>query len=202
MQVIHRFFFCFDDVLSLFVGIFQEQFEKDLDFFKGNDWRETYVIRESVQNYLQHLNKLNDENPLMLVAYVYHLYMGLLSGGQILAKKRNLEGKIVGFFKKQRVESEGDVQPGHHLTTFVGEKSISDLKNQMRKSIDTFAEDLDEKTRQGLIEESKRVFELNNVIIKSVEGVNEQLEKRVKNFVAATLLVVLGAYLIMKLMRL
>lgn len=155
-----------------------------------------------MQKYLQHLNELNDENPLMLVAYVYHLYMGLLSGGQILAKKRSLQNKIAGFFKKQRVESEDEVQLGHHLTTFVGGKSISELKNQMRKSIDTFADDLDETTRQGLIDESKRVFEMNNEIIQSVKGVNEQLEKRVKSFVAKTLLIVLGAYLIMKMMRL
>lgn len=155
-----------------------------------------------MQKYLQHLNELNDENPLMLVAYVYHLYMGLLSGGQILAKKRSLEKKIVDFFKKQRVESEDDVQPGHQLTTFVGGKSISELKNQMRKSIDSFAEDLDEKTRQGLIDESKKVFGLNNEIIQSVQGVDEQLQKKIKSFVATTLMIMLGVYLFMKMWRL
>lgn len=128
--------------------------------------------------------------------------MGLLSGGQILAKKRGFENKIVGLFKKQKVESADEVLPGHHLTTFVGEKSISNLKTQMRKIVDDFAEDLDEATRQALIDESKTVFELNNVIIQSVQGVNEQLEKRLKHFVASTVLLIFGAYLFMKMWKL
>lgn len=150
---------------------------------------------------MAHLIVINEQNPLLLVAYVYHLYMGLLSGGQILAKKRGLENRIVGLFKKQKVESEDEVTPGHHLTTFVGKKSIAEMKAEMKKVIDNFAEDMDEATRQALIDESKKVFELNNVIIQSVQGVNEQLEKRLKHFVALILLLIFGVYLFMKMWK-
>ena len=31
--------------------------------------------------------KVEDENPYLLIAYIYHLYMGLFSGGQVLRAK-------------------------------------------------------------------------------------------------------------------
>lgn len=46
----------------------------------------------ALENYLEHLQNLERENPKLLLAYVYHLYLGLLSGGQILAKKRSVFG--------------------------------------------------------------------------------------------------------------
>jgi heme oxygenase len=47
-----------------------------------------------VKSYLEHLKKIENENPLLLAAYIYHLYMGLLSGGQILAKKRGVKASL------------------------------------------------------------------------------------------------------------
>ena len=49
-----------------------------------------------------------EDEPLLLVAYIYHLYMGLLSGGQILSKKRQFFGSDTG-----KVE-------GTAVTTFEG----------------------------------------------------------------------------------
>ena len=31
--------------------------------------------------------KVEDKNPYLLIAYIYHLYMGLFSGGQVLRAK-------------------------------------------------------------------------------------------------------------------
>lgn len=45
-----------------------EQFETDLEYFKGRDWKKTYKIRDSVQCYLDHLNAINEKNPLLLVS--------------------------------------------------------------------------------------------------------------------------------------
>jgi heme oxygenase 2 len=189
----------FHECLCVFL---KEQFESDLAFYKGENWKNEYEIRESVQKYLNHLEELNEKNPILLVAYVYHLYMGLLSGGQILAKKRKLKNRIVGIFSKADGSGDSELEPGQSLTTFIGDKTIFELKNEMRKTIDEFAEDLDEKTRQLLIDESKKVFELNNEIIQSVKGVNEQLQKRITNFVISSLLVMFGIYIFMKMWKL
>jgi heme oxygenase 2 len=169
---------------------FQIFFVADLKFFKGDDWEKNYKVRPEVQKYLNHLYDLHENSPLLLIAYVYHLYMGLLSGGQILAKKRKL---FTG-----KTSDPDEIEPGTNLTCFAG-KSIVELKNKMRNNIDDYTKDFDEKLRQDLIEESKRVFELNNEIIGSVEGVADQLKKNAVYVGGIVLLVVLSFYLFMKM---
>lgn len=176
-----------------------EEFEKDLEFYKGLDWQKTYKVRESVQKYLNHLYEINEQNPLLLIAYVYHLYMGLLSGGQILSKKRKIATKFMQNFSEQRDDvDENAIEPGCHLTSFPN-KSILEMKNNFRATIDEFTKDFDEKLRSQLIEESKKVFELNNTIINSVEGVGAQLKKNFRNFMGCLILVTLSIYLIIKM---
>ena len=65
----------------------RQAFEADLAFFYGSNWAENYTVRSEVQIYLDHLREIEKENPYLLVPYIYHLYMGLLSGGQILQAK-------------------------------------------------------------------------------------------------------------------
>jgi heme oxygenase 2 len=177
-------------------GDFQVFFVVDLKFFKGDNWEKSYKIRPEVQKYLNHLYDLHENSPLLLIAYVYHLYMGLLSGGQILAKKRKLSSKFTG-----KTSNPDEIEPGTNLTCFTG-KSIVELKNKMRHNIDEYTKDFDENLRQDLIEESKRVFELNNEIIGSVEGVADQLKKNAVYVGGIALLVVLSFYLFMKMWKL
>lgn len=99
-------------------------------------------------------------------------------------------------FKEQ---SEGEaIEPGCHLTSFPN-KSIFELKNNFRKTIDDFTADFDQSLRQQLIEESKKVFELNNTIINSVEGVGETLRRNFVNFAGYALLTILSVYLFIKM---
>ena len=136
-------------------------FESDLAFYLGDNWHEEYSVRESVHKYLHYLEELKDKNPKLLIAYVYHLYMGLLSGGQILQKKRKLMNNIV------RGNDEGCA-----VTTFDG-CTIGDLKNRMRNLVDDLAGGWDEEIRTEIIKESRRVFELNNEIVSTVEGAGQ-----------------------------
>lgn len=131
-------------------------FERDLVHYLGVDWRDDYIMHPAVRSYLNHLTDINKRQPLLLLAYVYHLYMGLLSGGQILQKKRAL-------FRSR------DEPIGEAVTRFDG-YDISELKNQMRTLIDTLAEDFDESLKSLLIVESRMVFHLNNEIVKVCGG--------------------------------
>ena len=66
---------------------------------------------KALVKYIDHLKHIAEEDePLLLVAYIYHLYMGLLSGGQILSKKRQFFGSDDGKVK------------GTAVTTFEGIK--------------------------------------------------------------------------------
>lgn len=126
--------------------------------------------------------------------------MGLLSGGSIIAKKRELTNKFTSSFVKEKKIDKGDVfeevKDGCHVTTFLNQ-SIPLLKSMMRKNIDNFTEHFSVELRHELIQESKKVFELNNQLIKSVEGVNKQNIKLIGYF----LLMVLCVYLLVKMWK-
>ncbi|XP_066587227.1 uncharacterized protein Ho [Prorops nasuta] len=159
-----------------------DAFEKDLEFYLGKGWMKTYSPRESVIKYLMRLREVEDTDPTLLMAYIYHLYMGLLSGGIILRKKRQLVQKI-SLYK--------DIKPGGNNITDFGENSIYELKNELRETMNRIAETLDEDTKNKLIEESKIVYSLNNEIIRSVRGAGTVIFKKLIYFISVLTLVLL-----------
>ncbi|OXU17304.1 hypothetical protein TSAR_012085 [Trichomalopsis sarcophagae] len=142
-----------------------EAFERDLEFYLGKGWMKNYTPRDSVTRYLMRLREIEDTDSLLLMAYVYHLYMGLLSGGIILRKKRQLVQKI----NKINPFQGSLASDGNNLTDF-GEYNIYELKCELRNTMNRIAETLDEDTKNKLLEESKTVYTLNNEIIRSVQG--------------------------------
>ncbi|KAL4716747.1 hypothetical protein ACJJTC_001903 [Scirpophaga incertulas] len=136
-------------------------FEDDLQHYLGDDWR---ALPKSValESYLEHLQALEKDNPMMLMVYVYHLYLGLLSGGQILAKKRKMFGgeRHNGYIDK--------------VTDF-SNVDISKLKSDMRSALNRIAEKMSDEERQMFIDESNQVFLMNNLIVNSVSGQNQVL---------------------------
>ncbi|KAK7078857.1 heme oxygenase (decycling) 1 [Halocaridina rubra] len=138
-----------------------EAFEKDLTYYMGIDWQKDYTPRDSVVEYLKHLEKIENENPYYLTAYIYHLYMGLLSGGQILRRKRVLLQKLK-FSRKDSTE-------GMAVTEISG-GTVASIKKQMTEAMNHIAAELDEEERQRLLEESKMVFILNNKIVHTIQG--------------------------------
>lgn len=157
-------------------------FEKDLQHYLGENWKRGYEIRDSVKMYLKHLYDVKKNSPILLLAYVYHLYMGLLSGGQILQKKRSFNPLRHGN------------RPGEAVTYFEGH-TIGELKTKMRSLVDTKAEEFDESMKVLLIAESKMVFHLNNEIVRTVRGVNMV---NIRKF-GIILFVVIGVFYLLKL---
>lgn len=120
--------------------------------------------RPSVAKYLRHLQTVAAENPQLLLAYAYHLYMGMLSGGQILNRKRRM-------FASPRADTV-DADAGYRTTMYdeVGGPTMGELKTTMRRTVDELGDRVDEATRQRLLDESIMVFELNNGMIHSIRG--------------------------------
>lgn len=150
----------------------KEAFEKDLAHFLGPDWTNDYSPRKAVQDYIDHLEELKKENPELLIAYVYHLYMGLLSGAQILQKKRSIAQRL------NPLSSKNNKTIGAEATHFENH-TASDLKKRMRELVNERAKGYSEETKKRVIEESLKVFELNNKIISTVRGVNQVAFKKV-----------------------
>ena len=160
-----------------------------LILFKKKKKKNLSCYRESVVKYLMRLREVEDTDPGLLMAYIYHLYMGLLSGGIILRKKRQLVQKFTPF---KEAPSGGDA-----ITDF-GDRSIHDLKAELRQTMNRIAESLDEDTRNKLIEESKIVYALNNEIIRSVRGAGIVIVKKIIYFVIILLLLLYSFYVIFK----
>ncbi|XP_058059470.1 heme oxygenase 1 [Anopheles bellator] len=141
------------------------EFEQDLRHYLGDGWERKHTPKPEVRAYLKYLLEIERENPNLLLAYVYHLYMGLLSGGQILQKRRAVTQRLNPF----RRTSSTEVAQGAALTAFA-DHSIYELKQRLRKVVDEFGARIDDETHRRMLDESRKVFELNNTIIRTVQG--------------------------------
>ncbi|XP_054744227.1 heme oxygenase 1 [Anastrepha obliqua] len=194
----------------------KEAFEQDLAYFLGKDWKETYEPRESVKKYLTHLEEVNSRNKLLLFAYAYQMYMALMSGGQLLQRKRMIKRKL--WIGRQEEEEEklepansnaadDDLEhrpmprqvticPEGCAATFFPEK-ISLLKNKLRQVLNDNFGAFDDELRAEFIEESRNVFIYNGDVVRSIKGVNRANLRKL----AIVLVFVMGVYFALKLAK-
>ncbi|KOB67316.1 Heme oxygenase [Operophtera brumata] len=123
-------------------------FEDDLSHYLGESWR-SIPKAAALDNYMQHLQDLEKESPKLLMAYVYHMYLGLLKNAQ-------------------------SVQYKDKVTDFT-DVDIPQLKKDFREAMNQIAATLSDEEKEALIEEGKQVFIMNNLIVNSVGGQNTVL---------------------------
>lgn len=155
-------------------------FEADLDFYLTKEWRKDYEPREEVKRYIDHLESIKAKNPTLLFAYVYHLYMGLLSGGQILQKKRTLAGKW------GKVDESNE---GRMVTAYPPGQSIAEMKSKMRALVDEMAEEWTDEFKSEFIRECKFVFELNNRVVRTIKSADSVGRKRLAFIIGLVIIV-------------
>ncbi|XP_034247726.1 heme oxygenase isoform X2 [Thrips palmi] len=155
-----------------------QAFEADLKYYLGEDWASSYTPRASVASYLHHLMELEENDPDLLIAYVYHLYMGLLSGGQILRKKRQLLNRFPVLAGNKKTRSGGDA-----VSDFGG-RSIYQMKKDLVAALNSVVAQFSEEKKKSILEESRTVFELNNTLVRSVKGVTQVILRNLAFFLA------------------
>ncbi|KAH8307631.1 hypothetical protein KR044_006407, partial [Drosophila immigrans] len=74
-------------------------FERDFAYFYGSDWKNSYEPRPAVKEYLAMLESVAAKSEVLLFAYAFQMYMALMSGGQLLQKKRMIARKLWIFPK-------------------------------------------------------------------------------------------------------
>ncbi|CAD6991804.1 unnamed protein product [Ceratitis capitata] len=192
-------------------------FEQDLAYFLGKNWKETYEPRDSVKKYIVHLQEVNAKNKLLLFAYAYQMYMALMSGGQLLQKKRMIKRKL--WFGRQDEDEEEEIKssntdadiddlenrpmprqvticPEGCAATFFPDK-ISVLKNKLRQVLNDNYGKFDDELRAEFIEESRNVFIYNGEVVRSIKGVNRANLRKL----AIVLVFVMGIYFALKLAK-
>ena len=78
----------------------------------------------------------------------------------------------------------------------LGNKIFSSLKKKIREAMESMSEHLDEETKENILNEGVKVFELNNTLIHSVKGVDEALWRLTKKVLMIALVFILISYLI------
>ena len=87
-----------------------EIMKNDLDRFYGKDRERSHtsaiktlddqpcnleLILTVFHRWVSEVRKIREENPTLLAAYIYHMYLGLYSGGRILRHKFKLPGETL-----------------------------------------------------------------------------------------------------------
>ncbi|XP_037942951.1 uncharacterized protein LOC119675806 [Teleopsis dalmanni] len=192
-------------------------FEKDLNIFLGSNWQENYEPRESVKKYLKKLEEVRSKNELLLFAYAFQMYMALMSGGQLLQKKRMIarklwigkqeepeDNKAMTFdpelhevdLEKRPMPAQVTICPPGCAATFFPDK-ISVLKAKLRTILNENYGKFDDDMRAAFIEESRNVFLYNGDVVRSIKGVAKA------NLRALGMVVcfIVGVYLALKFAR-
>ena len=132
-------------------------FEADLSYYLGDGYREHLPRTPAIDSYLAHLDSLAERNPVLLLPFAYHLHMGILSGGVILAKTARREMQL----------------PPSRGTAFC-EGPVLDppsprwiLKKKMKDAMNSLAFE-SELQREELLKQSVNCFLFNNRIVEEL----------------------------------
>eukprot|EP01118_Nematostelium_gracile_P008314 TRINITY_DN2754_c0_g1_i1.p2 TRINITY_DN2754_c0_g1~~TRINITY_DN2754_c0_g1_i1.p2 ORF type:complete len:182 (+),score=46.73 TRINITY_DN2754_c0_g1_i1:186-731(+) len=132
-----------------------KKFEQDLEFYYGKGW-EKVPPSKIARDYAQWIVDISNKEPLILIAIIYHLYMALLAGGQI----------IRGWAKRSMRLPEHD---GTNIFEFdTGDIPLRQFFRRYRARVNEI------QVRENLIDEmakeGTKIFEKNNQIIQSLDG--------------------------------
>lgn len=136
----------------------QQNLERDLAFYYGENWRSEIVPLKAGQVYVDRLKEISNTDPALLIAHSYTRYMGDLSGGQAL---------------KHIVRSALDL-PDERGTTFYEFDQLptveakKDFKDKYRQALDSL--EVDEETVERIVEEANYAFTLNRNVVDELEA--------------------------------
>ncbi|KAK9764471.1 hypothetical protein K7432_007988 [Basidiobolus ranarum] len=138
---------------------------KDLVYFHGPNWKENASPSPATQSYMKAIKELGEKDPVMLVAHSYTRYLGDLSGGQILAKKIQKSLNL-------------PETAGTHFYQFPRINDMNDFKNFYRERLNAIT--VDQKTKEALVAEAGRAFELNISIFSELDVVTVKEENKLE----------------------
>lgn len=129
--------------------------ETDLAYYYGPNWREEVKPSEATQAYVAQIQKISQEQPVLLIAHLYTRYIGDLSGGQILKKiavnAMNLnEGEGTNFYEFDQIPDE------------------KAFKTMYRSTLDSLP--VSEETADAIVEEANDAFHHNMNMFQELEG--------------------------------
>ncbi|KAI7902125.1 heme oxygenase-domain-containing protein [Cokeromyces recurvatus] len=146
----------------------KESLVKDLEYFYGQEQAAQLINSETmtpaVKNYVQAMKDACLKSPALLIAHSYSRYLGDLSGGQILAKR--LKKHVLHLD-----DTVWDTTEGLHFYNFSNLGNQADFKNFYRDRLN--AAKVNEETRDLIVSEAVRSFELNIALFNEIQELSE-----------------------------
>jgi heme oxygenase len=116
----------------------------DLRHLRGAEWHREEPV-PSARRYAEHLRRIREHTPILLVAHCYVRYLGDLSGGQVLKKvvrqHLGLDGEGASFYEFREIAD------------------VAAFKEGYRRRLDELP--LNDGERETLLEEARTAFRLN-----------------------------------------
>ncbi|GJQ10228.1 hypothetical protein GpartN1_g2019.t1 [Galdieria partita] len=136
----------------------KKSFERDLQFFLGDNWRQKLQGPSStVARYIEHIKEVSSSKPWLILSYVITLYMALFRGGSILRKI------LVVSLALDKTSGEG--------VAIYDFPSIIDTEAFFKKYVETVnALTLPEEQKDEVIEEKRAIFLWNDEIFNEVRS--------------------------------
>ena len=135
----------------------QQNLEKDLVFYYGEDWRQQIVPSNSTNAYVTRIHDIAKTEPVLLVAHGYVRYMGDLSVGQSF---RNMVRSAIQL----PVDRGTALYEFESLTTAEARKAY---KAKYRHALNSLP--LADDSSQIIIDEANYAFQLNQNILHELE---------------------------------
>ena len=151
-----------------------------------NFFNESKPLPDALSEYLDRLEDLEKNDPIRLLAYVYHMYMAIFAGGFVIKK---IVKKAMRLNSRTEDAEEDGVQA--FCVKSAGEtgseaKSQKQVKQEIQRIMnDDIAPLLTEDDINRLLEESNEVFRRNNIVVASVKNTKtfERVLTKCKRFI-------------------
>jgi heme oxygenase len=149
-------------------------FEKDMTAMLGGDEAATNELKTrrigvekgrdtfsppELQNYIDHLRTLSEEDPLLLLPYIYSMYSAILAGGSII---RHMVTRAFSL------KTEAGVEMFHMSLEGSSFANIAEFRTEFRRTIDQdmTISDVDQ---ARIVQEAPEVFIRNNALVATAQ---------------------------------
>ena len=112
-----------------------------------------------LQEYIDHLRKLSDDDPLLLLPYAYSMYSAILAGGSII---KRMVRKAFSLKTDEGVETFTVLLEGSSF------KNIADFRSALKRALNDEMEIADH-DKERIVDETPKVFIRNNKLVATVK---------------------------------
>lgn len=112
-----------------------------------------------LQDYINHLRKLSEQDPVLLLPYFYSMYGAIFAGGSIIKRM------VKRAFSLKNDDGVEMFNVSFHQSDF---NNVTEFRNEMKRRIDELME-ISEVDKDRIVDESPQVFIRNNALVATAQ---------------------------------